>query len=85
MKMERTTTGLRDLLFDELENFMHGRVTHDHVTTTTKISNSILATVSKDLEAAKLAHAMSSNNGNQPKAIADLGLNIMLSNREEKE
>jgi len=78
-KIIQTTEGLRGMLFEELENFLNGSVDHDHVKSVTKITNSILQTVTKDLEAAKMAGDMAKE-ARTPKSIADLNLNIMLTN-----
>lgn len=78
--MEKTTEGLRDVLFDELEKFLCGDVDSEHVRTVTKATGAILATVSKDLEAAKLLHEVNEGR-DQPRSIADLNLNLMLSRR----
>lgn len=77
MNINRTTEGLRDMLFVELEKFMAGEVDSEHVKTVTKATGCILATVAKDLEAAKLLHEMNQGR-DQPRSIADLSLNLML-------
>lgn len=75
--MKRSTEGLRDMLFNELDLFLDGKVDSDHVKSVTRITGSILATVAKDLEAKRLL--MDMNYGkDQPRAIADIGLNLML-------
>ena len=80
--MKRTTEGLREVLFNELESYLAGSVSDDHVKAVAKLTGSILATVAKDLEAAKMLHDM--NRGiDQPKSIADLHLNILLTNSED--
>jgi len=77
MKVKKTTEGLRDLLFQEIEDFLEGKVDSDHVRTITKASGAIMTTVAKDLEAAKLLRQMNEGRDSN-KAIADLGLNLML-------
>ena len=81
--MKRTTQGLRDVLFNELEMFLSGDVSSDHVATVTKATGAILATVAKDIEAAKLLNEMRKEN-DQPKSIADLHLNLMLTNGDSQ-
>jgi hypothetical protein len=76
--MNKTTEGLRDILFDELECFLTGKVDSEHVRTVTKATGAILATVAKDLEAAKLLHDMNAGK-DRPRTIADLNLNLLLS------
>lgn len=78
--MKRTTEGLRDVLFDELEKFISGEVDSEHVKTVTRATGAIMATVAKDLEAAKLLHEVNEGR-DQPRSIADLNLNLMLSKR----
>lgn len=75
--MKRTTEGLRDVLFNELEAFLSGDVDGEHVKTVTRASGAILATVAKDLEAAKLV-AMMRHERDQPRSVADLNLNLLL-------
>lgn len=79
--MKRTTQGLRDMLFDELELFLAGKVDGEHVKSVTKVTGAILATVAKDLEAAKFLNEMKQGS-DQPKAIADLNLNLLLVDKE---
>lgn len=76
--MNRTTQGLRTMLFDELDRFMSGTVDSDHVKAVCRLNGAILATVSKDIEATKLL-AVLRNGADAPKAVADLNLNLMLS------
>lgn len=75
--MKKTTQGLRDVLFDELEKFLEGRVDSEHVRTVTKATGAILSTVQRDIEAAKLLHEINQGR-DQPRSIADLNLNILL-------
>lgn len=79
--MKRTTQGLRDMLFDELELLLAGKVDGEHVKAVTKVTGAILATVAKDLEAAKFLNEMK-RGSDQPKAIADLNLNLLLVDKE---
>jgi hypothetical protein len=76
--MKKTTEGLRDILFAELERYLTGEVDSEHVRTVTKATGAILATVAKDIEAAKLLHEMNEGR-DQPRSIADLNLNLLLS------
>ena len=75
--MKRTTEGLRDVLFNELEAFLAGKVDSEHVKTVTKATGAILATVAKDLEAARLVHDINQRR-ETPKSVADLSLNLLL-------
>ena len=84
MTVKKTTEGLRDLLFQEIEDFLGGKVDSDHVKTITKASGAIMTTVAKDLEAAKLIHSMNEGR-DESKAIANLNLDIALSSIEMKD
>ena len=75
--MNRTTEGLRDVLFDELRDFLTGTVDSEHVKSVTRCSGAILATVAKDLEAARLVADMRLGR-DQPVSVADLNLNLLL-------
>ena len=81
MKIKRTTEGLRDMLFVELERFLSGEVDSEHVKTVTKATGSILATVSIDLSASKLLQQMNEGR-DQPRSIADLNLNLLLTKQQ---
>lgn len=81
--MNRTTEGLRDVLFSELESFLTGKVDSEHVKTVTRATGAILATVAKDLEAARLISDMK-NERDKPRSIADLNLNLLLVHKETK-
>jgi len=79
--LTRSTEGLRDLLFEEMTNFLDGKVQETHVKAVTKITDSILKTVVIDLEAKKMVERMSAGrDGN--KAISDLNLNLLLTKNE---
>ncbi|MCP3849470.1 MAG: hypothetical protein GY694_04415 [Gammaproteobacteria bacterium] len=82
MTVKKTTEGLRDLLFQEIEDFLEGKVDSDHVKTITKASGAIMTTVAKDLEAAKLMHLMNEGR-DRNKTIADLNLNLMLTTSDK--
>lgn len=79
--MKKTTEGLRDVMFRELERYLAGDVDAEHVRTVVKATGSILATVAKDLEAAKLLHEINEGR-DQPRVIADLNLNLLLSSEQ---
>lgn len=81
--MKRTTEGLRDLLFDELEGFLCGDFDHDHVKSVTRATGAILATVAKDLEAMKMLRELKDDT-NRPQSIADLNLNLILTHEKTK-
>lgn len=81
--MKRTTEGLRDVLFAELESFLRGDVDGEHVKTVTRATGAILATVAKDLEAARLVADLRSQR-DQPRSVADLNLDLLLVRREPK-
>lgn len=76
-KVTRTTEGVRDVLFKELEGFLDGRFDKDHVESVTKVTGAIAKTVVLDLEARKLLEGLNSGR-DQPRAIGDLNLNVLL-------
>ncbi len=80
-KVTRTTEGLRDILFEEMERFLDGKVEDTHVNAITKITGSILKTVVVDLEAKKMVERMNSGR-DQDKAVGDLNLNLLLTKEE---
>lgn len=75
--MNKSTEGLRTVLFDELEKFLAGKVDSEHVKTVTRATGAILATVAKDLEAARMLSDMNLGR-DQPRSVADLNLNLLL-------
>ena len=83
-KAVRTTEGMRDLLFDELDRFLSGAVDETHVKAVTQITGSILKTVVVDLEAKRMIEKMNTGR-DQNKAIGDLNLNIMLTSDRKNE
>lgn len=82
-QVTRTTEGLRDILFDELDGFLDGKFDTEHAKTVTTITGSILNTVQKDLEAVKMLNIMNQGR-DQPKAVADLALNLILTSHAKK-
>ena len=78
VQVTRTTEGLRDILFNEMERFLAGEVDDVHVGAVTKITSSIIKTVVIDLEAKKMVERINEGR-DQKKEISDLNLNLMLS------
>lgn len=76
---ERTSSGLRETLFTELDNFLNGKVDAEHARAVSKLSGGIIATISKDLQAAELIYKIRRVD-NKEFTINDLGLNLMLGN-----
>ncbi len=83
MSTVRTTQGLRDMIFDELDDFLNGKVDGEHVRTVTRATGAIISTVSKDLEAARLLKQMNEGR-DQPRSIADLNLDLMLTSPKKQ-
>lgn len=75
--MNRSTEGLRDVLFDTLEKFQSGKVDSAHVKAITSLTNGILATVAKDLEAIRLLDEL--QDPNKPKSLGEMRLSLPLS------
>lgn len=76
-RTERTSSGLRETLFTELDNFLNGKVDAEHARAVSKLSGGIIATISKDLQAAELIYKIRRVD-NKEFTINDLGLNLML-------
>lgn len=76
--MNRSTEGLRDVLFDTLERFQKKEIDASHVKAVTSLTNSILATVAKDLEAARLLDDL--KDPHKPKSLGDMRLSLPLGN-----
>lgn len=74
--MKRSTEGLRETLFETLEQFRAGTVDATHVKAVTSVTNAILATVAKDLEAARLLADL--QDPNKPKALEQFRLSLPL-------
>lgn len=83
-KVVRTTEGVRDVLFDELDAYLSGKVLDEHANTVQKLTNAIMKTVAKDIEATKLLMFMNTGE-DRPKSIADLNLNLILTGRGEED
>lgn len=78
MKIERTTKGLRDVLFETLEDYIKGDCDAAHVSTIAKTANAILSTVNTDLNAAKTMQFIRNSGG------GDVDFNLKLgSSRDE--
>lgn len=81
-KVSRSTAGLRDVAFDTLERFLNGEVDSTHVGSVNKTISTICQTIAIDLEAQKLFSDMKKSGEltppGSPKAVADLNLNLML-------
>ena len=79
--MNKSTEGLRDLLFQELAGFLAGELDSSHVKTVTRLTGAILATVAKDMEAAALLKDLNLGR-DQPRTLSDLNLNLLLSSNK---
>ncbi|MEY2875861.1 MAG: hypothetical protein RLZZ373_3232 [Pseudomonadota bacterium] len=82
-KITRSTSGMRDIMFDTLEKFLNGEVDANHVGAVNKTVATICQTVGMDLAASKLLSDMRKSGElippGAPKSVADLNLNLMLS------
>lgn len=75
--MERTTNGIRSVMFDEIEKFLRGEVNAEHLNALKSGFGVILNTVEKDLQAVKIVSDLRRGR-DQPQTIADLNLNLKL-------
>jgi len=85
-KIERTTEGMRETVLSRLEMYINGMETTERMETIVKSVNAVTKTLITDLEARKLVHKINEGT-DQPKALADLNLNMIVSkgNTEEPE
>ena len=79
-KIERTTEGLRQMMLNELENYINGLNTTERMETINKATQAICKTLVVDLEARKMLERMKDGSDN-PKSIADLNLNLSLESK----
>ncbi len=80
-KIERTTEGLRDMLLNEMEDYINGLNTTERMETITKATTAVCKTLVVDLEARKMLDKINTGR-DQPKSIADLNLNLALKHNE---
>ena len=76
METTRTTEGLRNTLFDTLDQLLSGRIDIAHAKAITKVADSILKSAVVDIEYKKMALDVKRHEG--PQAVADLNLNVAL-------
>jgi len=58
-EMERTSKGLRDVLFDELDALRHGKSSPTQSNAVAKLAGSVVETVKMEIEAQKFISSMS--------------------------
>lgn len=75
--IERSTSGIRDLMFSKAEQFMRGEVDSEHIKSLESTFTVILKTVQVDLQALKMAADQRRERGG-PREVADLHLNLKL-------
>ena len=73
----RTTEGLREMLLDELEDYINGLNTTERMDTVSKTAAVVCKTLIVDLEAKKMLQRINIGR-DKPKQIADLNLNLSL-------
>lgn len=72
----RTSEGLRSTLFDTLDAFMNNEIDAVHAKTVAKLADSLLKSVSIDLEYKRLITDLAKPN--ESGSVADLNLNIKM-------
>lgn len=81
-KITRSTAGLRSVAFEALEQFLNGKVNHDHLKAVNSTITVICATAALDMKAAEQLREMQKTGEmvpvGAPQAVANLKLNIML-------
>lgn len=75
--MERTTEGIRSVMFEQIERFLKGQVNAEHLNALKAGFGVILNTVEKDLQAQKMVSDLRRGR-DQPQCVADLNLNLKL-------
>jgi len=75
--INRSTTGIRDFLFDEMERLANGQSDVERLKAMSKAGDTILKSAVVDITVRKMLNE-ERRDGN-PKAVADLNLNLMLS------
>ena len=81
-KIGNTTEGLRVMLLKELEDYINGVNTTERMETVNKSVSVLCKTLVVDLEAKKMVDRFNSNK-DQPKSIADLNLNLLLTSKKD--
>ena len=81
-KIGNTTEGLRVMLLKELEDYINGVNTTERMETVNKSVSVLCKTLVVDLEAKKMVDRFHSNK-DQPKSIADLNLNLLLTSKKD--
>jgi len=77
VKTTRTSEGLRATLFDTLDRFINGQIDATEAKTIAKLSDSLLKSVSLDMEYKRMINDMITTKG-PDRAIADMNLNIVM-------
>ena len=75
--IDRTTEGIRDFIFDEMERLANGQSDIDRLKAMSKASDTILKSAALDITMRKLVNDEKKNGG--PKEVADMNLNLKLS------
>ena len=82
-KTTRTSEGLRATLFDTLDRFVNGQIDAIEAKTIAKLSDSLLKSVSLDMEYKRMMNDLIATKGPE-KAIADMNLNIVMGDVDNK-
>jgi hypothetical protein len=75
--IERTTSGLRTMMMNELEDYLNGLNTTERMNTVSKATTAVCRTIVVDLEARKMLERMNAGK-DIPQAIANLNLNLSI-------
>ena len=77
--IDRSTVGIRDFIFDEMERLANGQSDVDRLKAMSKAGDTILKAAALDITVQKMISEEKRKGG--PKAVADLNLNLMLSDQ----
>lgn len=78
--IDRSTVGVRDFLFDEMERLANGQIDEKRLKIMAKAGDTILKSAALDITAKKMISDAKNSSGG-PKEVADIGLNLMLSDQ----
>lgn len=80
IKIERTTEGVRDFMFDEMERLANGEIDIDRLKAMAGAADTVLKAAAIDIQVRKMVNAERDQQGT-PRTIAALNLNVSLGNK----
>jgi len=83
IKIERSTEGVRDFMFEEMERLANGEIEIDRLKAMSKAGDTILKSAVIDIQVRKLLRDEQMGRRG-PREIADMNLNVMLTGNTKK-